>query len=91
MRDKAFNIATNLKHDGYQRGLASMVYKFFEKKSSSGSGVANNKIKQNIQSAEQLHKPIITNFEKRTVYLGVKDNIWGADLADTQLISNEMK
>ena len=29
LRDKAFNIAKNLKYDGYQRGLASMVYKFF--------------------------------------------------------------
>ena len=28
-RDKAFNIAKNPKYDGYQRGLASMVYKFF--------------------------------------------------------------
>ena len=36
MRDKVFNIAENLKHDGYQRGLASMVYKFFDKKSSDG-------------------------------------------------------
>ena len=33
LRDKAFNIAKNLKYDGYQRGLASMVYKFFDKKS----------------------------------------------------------
>ena len=33
MRDKAFNIAKNPKHDGYQRGLAYMVYKFFDKKS----------------------------------------------------------
>ena len=32
-RDKAFNIAKNPKYDGYQRGLASMVYKFFEKSS----------------------------------------------------------
>ena len=39
LRDKAFNIAKNPKYDGYQRGLASMVYKFFEKKFS-GSGVA---------------------------------------------------
>ena len=31
--DKAFNIAKNLKYDGYQRGLASMVYNFFDKKS----------------------------------------------------------
>ena len=32
LRDKAFNIAKNSKYDGYQRGLASMVYKFFDKK-----------------------------------------------------------
>ena len=45
LRDKAFNIAKNPKYDGYQRRLASMVYKFFDKKSASGSGVANNEIK----------------------------------------------
>ena len=39
LRDKAFNIATNPKYDGYQSGLASMVYKFFDKKSK-GSGIA---------------------------------------------------
>ena len=87
LRDKAFNIAKNPKYDGYQRRLASMVYKFFDKKSSSGSGVANNKIKQNMQLAEELHKPIIGNFKKRIVYSGFKDNIWGADLADMILIS----
>ena len=32
LRDKAFNIAKNLKYDEYQRGLASMVYTFFDKK-----------------------------------------------------------
>ena len=32
LRDKAFNIAKNPKYDGYQRGLASMVYNFFYKK-----------------------------------------------------------
>ena len=32
LRDKAFDIAKNPKYDGYQRGLASMVYKFFDKK-----------------------------------------------------------
>ena len=47
LRDKAFNIAKNPKYDGYQRGLASMVYKFFDKKSG-GSGIANNEIKQNL-------------------------------------------
>ena len=37
--------------------------------------------------AEELHKPIIRNFLKRTVHSGFKYNIWVADLADTQLIS----
>ena len=83
LRDKEFNFAKNPKCDGYQRGLASMVHKFFDKKSK-GSGVANNKIKQNLQLAEELHKPIIRNFKKRAVYFGFKDNIWGVDLADMQ-------
>ena len=51
LRDKTFNIAKNPKYDGYQRGLASMVYKFFDKKTK-GSGVANNRIKQNLQLAK---------------------------------------
>ena len=85
-RDKAFNIAKNPKYNGYQRGLASMFYKAFDKKFK-GSGVVNNKIKQNLQLAKELHKPIIRNFKKRTVYSGFRDNIWGADLADMQLIS----
>ena len=39
LRDKAYNIASNPSYDGYQRGLAIMVYKFFDKKSmGSGSG-----------------------------------------------------
>ena len=38
LRDKAFNIAKNPKYDGYQRGRASMVYKFSDKKSA-GRGV----------------------------------------------------
>ena len=40
LRDKAFRTASDPKYDGYQRGLASMLYKFFDKKSS-GSGIAN--------------------------------------------------
>ena len=82
LRDKAFNIAKNLKNDGYQRGLASMVYKFFNKNSKE-SGV-NINVKPSEQLAEELHKPIIRKFKKRTVYSGSKDNIWGADLADMQ-------
>ena len=70
-----------------------MVYTFFDKKSASltdksvsGSGV-NIEVKYNEQLAEELHKPIIKSFEKRTVYSGIKGDIWGADLADMQLIS----
>ena len=64
-----------------------MVYKFFDKKSASGSGVANNEILKNLQLVEELHKPIIRNFKKRTIYSEFKDNILGADLDDMQLIS----
>ena len=62
LRDEAFNIAKNPKYDGYQRGLDSMVYKCFDKTSASGSGFAHNEIKQNLQLAEELHKPTIRNF-----------------------------
>ena len=68
LRDKAFNIAKNPKYDGYQRGLASMVYKFFIKKSA-GSGV-NTPLEFNDQLAKELHKPIIRKFKKRKVYSG---------------------
>ena len=65
LRDKAFNITKNSKYDGYQRGLASMVYRFFDK-STNGSSVtlANKSIPQNEQLAEELHKPIIRKFKK---------------------------
>ena len=59
LRDKAFKIASDQKYDGYQRGLASMVYKFFDEKSQ-GSGLANDK--KNIQLADEFHKPIIKKF-----------------------------
>ena len=40
-----------------------------------------------MQLAEELHKPIIRKFEKRKVYSSFRDNIWGADVADMQLLS----
>ena len=70
-----------------------MVYKFFDKKSK-GSGVkhVNTKlIPQNEQLADELHKPIIRKFEKRKVHSAFKDNIWGADLADMQLLNRYNK
>ena len=60
LRDKAFNIAKNPKYDEYQRGLASMVYKFLNKKSK-GSGV-NIPLEFNEQLTKKLHKPIIRKF-----------------------------
>ena len=93
LRNRAFNIAKDKKYDGYQIGLASMVYKFFDKKSKgSGAKHVNTKLAtQNQQLAEELHKPIIRKFEKRKVHVAFKDNIWGADLADMQLLSKYNK
>ena len=88
LKNKAFHIAKDPKYDGYQRGLASMVYKFFDSKVS-GSGA--KLIPQNEPLANELHKPIIRKFEKRKVYSTFKDNIWGADLADMQLLSKYNK
>ena len=100
LKNKAFDIAKDPKYDGYQRGLASMVYKFFDSKVASpdkksvrsGAKRVNTKITpQNEQLAEELHKPIIRKFQKRKVYSAFKDNIWGVDLADMQLLSKYNK
>ena len=53
LRNKAFNIAKNPKYDGYRRGLASVVYKIFDKKSFGGA--AESEITLNQQLAEELH------------------------------------
>ena len=65
-----------------------MVHKFFDKNSApSGVTTLAKRSATNKQLAEELHKRIIKKFEKRTVYSAFKVNIWGADLADMQLIS----
>ena len=84
LHDKAFNIAKDPNYYGYQRGLASVVYKCFDKKSFC-SGIKNENISKK-QLAEELHKLIIRKFEKRKVDPPFPENIWGADLADMQLI-----
>ena len=76
LKNKVLKIASNPKYNGYERGLASMDYKFFDKKSK-GAG-----LKENQQLADKLHKPIIRKFKKRKVHSSFKDNIWGVDLAD---------
>ena len=93
MRDKAFNIAKNPKYDRYRRGIASMVYKCFDKKSASLSdkSVSGSDVNIEVTHNEQLAKPIIRNFKKRTVYSGFNDNIWGVYLADMQSLSKYKK
>ena len=96
LRVKAYDIASNPEYDGYQRGLASIVYKFFDKKST-GSGIARDTAKSSYLErsssilADELHKPIIKKFNKRKVYSQFKDNIWGVDLADMQSLSRKNK
>ena len=85
LRDKAYDIASNPEYDGYQRGLVSMVYKFFDKKSM-GSGIKKD---SSLILAYELHKPVIKKFHKRKVYSQFKDNIWGVDLADMQSLSKK--
>ena len=91
LTDNAYDIASNPKYDGYQRGLAGMVYKFFDKKST-GSGIARNTTKSSSSIlADELHKPIIRKFNKRKVYSQFKDNIWGVDFANMQSLSRKNK
>ena len=96
LRDKAYDIASNPEYDGYQRGLASMVYKFFDKKST-GVGIARDTTKSSSLArsssilADECHKPIIRKFNKRKVYSQFKDNIWGVDLADMQSLNRKNK
>ena len=91
--DKAFNIAKHPRSHEYQRGLVSMVYKFFDKRYSAtrakkcagGAAESENMAKQEL--AEELHKPVIRKFEKQKVHSSFIDNIWGDDLGDMQLLS----
>ena len=69
LKTKALKIDSNPKYNGYEKGLASMFYRFFDKKSK-GSG-----LKENQQLANELHKPIIRKFKKRKVYFSYKINI----------------
>ena len=81
LRDKGFKIANDPKNDGYQRGLASVVSKFFDRKS---SGID---AEPNYQLAKELHRQIIRKFQRRKVYSSFRDNIWGVYLPDMQSLS----
>ena len=84
MKCRAYEIARYCNYDGYQRALASMVYRFFDKKT--GAGINVNK-----RLAEELHKPVIKKFERRKVYVIFQDNIWAADSAEMQSLSSKNK
>ena len=86
LRHEVFNIAKNLKYDGYPMDLTLMVYKFFDKKTSGGA--IKNEIMSNKELAEELQKSITAKFKKRKVYLSFINNIQGADLAAMQLIKD---
>ena len=96
LRDKAYDTASNPEYNGYQIGLASMVYKLFDKKSM-GSGIAKDMTKSSslkrssLILANELHKPVIKKFNERKVYSQFKDNKWGVDLADMQSLSKKYK
>ena len=72
LRDKAFKIVSDPKYDGYQRGQVSMIYKFFDKKSSE-SGVAA--IELNYQFTNEPHRQIIGKFKRQKGYSSSRDNI----------------
>ena len=92
LRDKAYDVASNPEYDGYQRGLASMVYKSFDKKSiGSGTTKSSSLKRSSLRLADELHKPVIKKCNKKKVYSQFKDNIWGVDLADMQSLSKKNK
>ena len=80
LKDRPYETARNCGYYGYQRALASKVYKFFDKETGSGMRV-------NEQLAEEWHKPITKKFKRRKVYAIFKDNIWAADLAEMGSLS----
>ena len=83
-KDRHFQIDMNRNYDGYQRALASMVYKFFDKK----TGL---RVSVNEHLAEELHKPVIKKFKRRKVYERFKGNIWAANLAERESLSSKNK
>ena len=81
MKDRAYEIAINSKYDGYQRGLASLVYKLFDKKMGSGA-INKTGVNLNVVLAQELLKPLIKKFKSRKVYARFKNNICATDLAE---------
>ena len=83
LRDKVFEIASDLKYDGFQR-VASMLYKFFDK-----NLLEVVLLPCQIIYFQILHRQIIRTFKRRKTYSSFRDNIWGVDLADMQSLSKK--
>ena len=81
---RVYKSIVNPKYDGYQTGLASIVNKFFDKKTGSGASV-------NEGLAQELHKPEIKKFERWRVYARFKDNVSTADLAGMRSLSSKVE
>ena len=79
LKDRAYEITINPNYNGYQRGLASIVYKFFDKNKGSGANVDE-------LLAQELHKSVIDKFKRRKVYTRYND--WNADLAEMGSLSS---
>ena len=84
LKDRAYEIDRNRNDGGFQRALASIIYKIFDKKTVSGMSV-------NWQLDEELHKPVIKNFKRRKIYAKFKENIWEADLVEMESLSSKKK
>ena len=82
MKDRACETALNPKYDGYQRGLVSMVYKFFDKKIGSDGNIYE-------VLAQEFHKPVNIIFKRRKVYARFNYCIWAADLAEMGSLSSK--
>ena len=76
LKERADESARNRGYDGYQRALASMFYNFLDKKTGSGA-IVTSKVRASVneQLAEELHKPVIKQFERRKIYVRFKDNV----------------
>ena len=82
MEDRESEIAINPKYDEYQRGLASMVYKYFDRETG-----LETKANVNEVLAQELQKPLIKKFKRRIVYARFKENTWAADFAEMGSLS----
>ena len=73
LKERSNETALNSKYDGKQRGLASMVYRFFDKKRPGVTIKARGNVNEAV--AQELHKPEIKKFKRTKVYLKFEDNI----------------